>query len=107
MLGIAYKKNVDDMRESPALKIISLLEKKGADVSYCDDYFETFPETRKYNFKLKKISLKKNILESFDAAILVTDHDYFNYELISKYCKLLVDTRGRFANSKNKNIIRA
>ncbi len=107
LLGIAYKKNVDDMRESPALKIISLLEKKGADVSYCDDYFETFPETRKYNFKLKKISLKKNTLESFDAAILVTDHDYFNYDLISKYCKLLVDTRGRFANSKNKNIIRA
>ena len=107
ILGISYKKNVDDMRESPSLKIISILKEKGAYISYSDEYFKSFPKTRKYNFNLEKIILNKKNLNEFDAAILVTDHDYFDYKLISDNCKLLVDTRGRFSNIKRHNIIKA
>ncbi len=101
ILGISYKKNVDDIRESPSLDIINLLNKKEAKVEFCDPFFEYLPKTRKFNFNLKRIDMTKETLSSFDVVILATDHDIFDYEQIKKYSKLIIDTRGRFAPSDN------
>ncbi len=101
ILGISYKKNIDDIRESPALEIINLLIKKKAKVEYCDPFFELIPKTRKFNFDLKGINLTKENISRFDVVILTSDHDIFDYELIKKYSKIIIDTRGRFAPSDN------
>ena len=101
ILGISYKKNIDDIRESPSLEIINLLNKKEAKVKFCDPFFKCLPKTRKFNFNLKGINLTKENLSDFDVIILATDHDIFDYELIKKYSKLIIDTRGRFTPSDN------
>ena len=100
VLGLAYKKNVDDLRESPSLKIIDILMKKGADVQYSDPYLPTVPKIRQYNFNLKSVEITAQNIKSFNAIVLSTDHDAFDYELIFKESKLLVDTRGMFKPSE-------
>ncbi len=105
ILGIAYKKNIDDARESPSLEIIDLLLKMGANIKYNDPYFPKFPKFRKYNFIIKSIKLTSKNLELFDCAVLLTDHDCFDYELIKENSKLIIDTRGKY--TKTSNIIRA
>lgn len=97
VLGISYKRNVDDVRESPSVEIMSLLANKGAHVSYSDPYFQQFPKMRKYNFDLQSVSLSKEILSDFDVVVLTTDHDCFDYRLIHDHSKLIVDTRGKFS----------
>ena len=94
ILGLAYKKNIDDCRESPSLVIIDLLIKKGAKVDYADPFISITPKTRKYNFDLRGIKLTSDKIKSFDIVVLCTDHDYFDYEKINKNSRLLVDTRG-------------
>ena len=106
VLGVAYKKNVDDIRESPALKIIELLQKKKVKISFSDPFVSRLQKSRKYDFKYKSIKLSKNILLQFDAVILVTDHDAFDYKLISKNSKIIIDTRGRY-KTDNKKIFRS
>ena len=96
VLGLAYKKNVDDLRESPSLKIIDILMKKGADVQYSDPYLPTVPKIRQYNFNLKSVEITAQNIKSFNAIVLSTDHDAFDYELIFKESKLIIDTRGRY-----------
>ena len=105
VLGIAYKKNVDDMRESPSVELMELLQAKGADVAYSDPFFSSFPAMRKHKFDLQSIELTAESISEFDAVILATDHDSFNYELISSHSQLLIDTRGRFA--PGQHIVRA
>ena len=105
ILGISYKKNIDDARESPSLEIINLLLKKGAHIEYNDPYFKEFPKLRKYNFFIKKVKLDKKNIKKFDCTLLLTDHDSFDYELIKENSKLIVDTRGKFIPSDT--IIRA
>ena len=105
VLGIAYKKNIDDMRESPAVEVMELLRAKGADVHYSDPFFQDFPPMRRHAFSLSSIPLTKQSLASFDAAILTTDHDCFDYELIASQSQLIIDTRGRF--SPGSQIVRA
>ena len=69
---------------------------------FCDPFFEYLPKTRKFNFNLKGIELTKKNLSNFDVVILLaSDHDIFDYELIEKYSKLIIDTRGRFTPSDN------
>ena len=105
ILGIAYKKNINDCRESPAFEIIKILEKSKSIVDYSDPYFDTIPKLRNYKFKFRKsIILKPSIIKQYDATILVTDHDKFDYKLISKNSKLILDTRHVF-DKKNKKII--
>jgi UDP-N-acetyl-D-glucosamine dehydrogenase len=97
ILGIAYKKNVDDMRESPSVELLEMLQAKGAIVHYSDPFFPQFPRMRNHRFTLESEPLSAEALSSFDAVILATDHDVFDYSLIEDHCQLLIDTRGRFA----------
>ena len=97
VLGIAYKKNVGDMRESPAVEIMELLQTKGAIVSYSDPHVRTFPAMRRHHFDLNSVALVAGTLASFDCVLLATDHDDFDYALIAQHAKLIVDTRGKFS----------
>ena len=102
VVGMAYKKNVDDMRESPSLKLIEILEEKGASISYYDPFIPEVPETRKYKYELKSIELNQESLSSFDLVLISTDHDNIDYEFIEKNAKLLVDTRNVIKNKSKK-----
>jgi UDP-N-acetyl-D-glucosamine dehydrogenase len=98
VLGLSYKKNVDDTRESPSLVIINELISMGARVKYSDPFLPESPITRKFNFNLKSIELNKKSISSFDLVILATEHDSYDYDLIKKYSKLIIDTRGHYKN---------
>ena len=99
VLGLAYKKNVDDTRESPSLIIIEKLSLLGAIVKYSDPYLPIMPKTRKFNFNYQSVNLTPASIVSYDIIILATDHDDFDYKLIESKAKLIVDTRGRLRNS--------
>ena len=99
-LGLSYKKNVSDTRESPPIEILTKLIQLGADVSYSDPLFPKFPQQRKANYDLESIELTKSSLSKFDLVILLTDHDSFNYDLILSLSKAIIDTRGKFHNLK-------
>lgn len=96
VLGIAYKKNVDDMRESPSVEIMELIEAKGGVVAYSDPHVPVFPRMREHHFKLKSEALTAENLANFDAVVLATDHDKFDYEVIKQHAKLIVDSRGKY-----------
>tara|TARA_Y100001935_G_C17309868_1_gene515047 strand:- start:709 stop:2004 length:1296 start_codon:yes stop_codon:yes gene_type:complete len=100
VLGLSYKKNIDDTRESPSYAIIDLLMNKKANVEYSDPFFPTIPKTRKYKFDLSSVELTANNIKSFDLVLIATDHDSFDYDHILKESKLIVDTRGVMNSSK-------
>lgn len=106
MLGIAYKKNVDDMRESPSVEIMELIEAKGGIVAYSDPHVPVFPKMREHHFELSSETLTAEVLASFDAVVLATDHDRFDYELIRRHARLIVDSRGKYRAPAN-NVIKA
>jgi len=106
ILRIAYKKNVDDMRESPSVEIMEQLQEHGAKVEYSDMYVPVFPKMRRYSFDLKSVDLTKESIESYNCIVLATNHDDFDYETIAHYAKLIVDTRGVYRES-NDNVIHA
>ena len=105
ILGLSYKKNVDDLRESPTLELLDLLMEKGAIINYCDPFFPKIPLTRKHQFQLVGKPLNKDTFKSADLVLLATDHDDFDYNLIEKEAKLIVDTRGRF--KKSEKVVKA
>ncbi len=109
VLGVAYKPDVDDMRESPSLKVIELLQKEGATVDYNDPYIPEIPETRKYRFEMKSVPLTPENLSSYDAVIITTDHSVYDYGLIEKHSKLIIDTRNALKKRGvvNGNIVKA
>jgi UDP-N-acetyl-D-glucosamine dehydrogenase len=92
ILGVAYKKDVDDARESPALAIMDLLQKKGAVILYHDPYIPSLPSFRKYSFKLQSSPLTDQLLRRVDAAVVVTDHS-IDYRRVVKLASLIIDTR--------------
>ena len=106
VLGIAYKKNVDDMRESPSVELMERLEKRGAIVEYSDPHVPVFPEMREHSFNLNSVELTPEILVSYDCVLLATDHSGFDYTMISQYAKLIVDTRGKFLEPA-ENVVKA
>jgi UDP-N-acetyl-D-glucosamine dehydrogenase len=106
VLGIAYKKNVDDMRESPSVEIMEILRDKGAILSYSDPHVPEFPKMRKHLFDLKSVHLTQDTISKFDGIILSTNHDAFDYGLIIKNSKLIVDTRGVYPYKSN-NVVNA
>lgn len=93
ILGIAYKKDVDDARESPALAIMELLRKKEAILLYHDPFIPSLPSFRKYHFKLKSSPLTRQLLRRIDAVVVVTDHSQIDYEWIVANAPLIIDTR--------------
>jgi UDP-N-acetyl-D-glucosamine dehydrogenase len=95
ILGLAYKKNIDDSRESPAIEIMELLTKKGAEVEYSDPHIPIFPTKREYSFNLESVKLTKENIQKYDCLILASDHDAFDYEDLATHSKLIIDTRGR------------
>lgn len=106
VLGIAYKKNVDDMRESPSVEIMEMIVAKGGVVAYSDPHVPTFPKMREHHFDLNSEAITASNLSSFDAVVLATDHVKFDYELISKHSKLIIDSRGKY-RTPAKHIIKA
>ena len=96
VLGLSYKKDADDPRESPSLEIIEMLMEKGVLVDYSDPYFPTFPSGRRHSRDLKSVPLTKESIASYDALLLVTDHSSFPYELIQRSARLIVDSRNAF-----------
>lgn len=95
-LGIAYKKNVDDMRESPAVQVMELLRAAGAVLDYADPHVPEFPRMREHHFDLKSVELSPTTLASYNCVVLLTDHDQFDYAMIAEHSQLLVDSRGRY-----------
>lgn len=106
VLGIAYKKNVDDMRESPSVEIMELIEAKGGIVAYSDPHVPVFPKMREHHFELSSEPLTAENLASFDAVVLATDHDRFDYALIQGHARLLIDSRGKY-RAPQANVIKA
>jgi len=107
ILGVAYKKDIDDQRESPALKIISLLQNKGAKVSYNDPYVPQSYGHRDYpGLELKSVALTEKMLKKFDAVIIATAHSDYDFEWIAENSSLIVDTRNAIKNKKN-NVVKA
>ncbi len=106
VLGIAYKKNVDDMRESPAVELMSLLAARGARVEYSDPHVPVFPRMRKYRFELESVPVSSETLSQYDAVLIATNHDAFDYDMIREHARLVVDTRGVYRESA-PNIVRA
>ncbi len=106
VLGIAYKKNVDDMRESPAVELMELLQAKGAVISYCDPHVPVFPKIRKHYFDLRSVALTPDSLSTYDCVVLATNHDAFDYETIKKHANLIVDTRGVYLGPAG-NVVKA
>lgn len=100
LCGLAYKKDIDDMRESPSLEIIHLLKEHGADVSYFDAYIPVVPETREHPefMGMESVKWDEATLKGFDAAIIATDHTNVDYERLCKLIPLVVDTRNAAAN---------
>lgn len=94
VLGIAYKKNVDDMRESPSVQIMELIRDKGAALDYSDPHVPVFPKMRAHKFDLSSVEITAETLVGYDAVVLTTNHDRFDYDLIKQHAKLIVDTRG-------------
>ncbi len=104
VLGVAYKKDVDDLRESPALTIIELLQKQGALVNYNDPYFEFVGRGRKYNLEMANTPLDN--LEQYDAVIIVTDHSSYDYQWIVDHAQMVIDTRNATKGIQNPKIVR-
>ncbi len=94
VLGVAYKKDVDDLRESPTLKIMQLLGQGGARVDYNDPYFPRLHKMRHYDYsQMKSVDLTPQTLGSYDCVVIATDHSSYDYQSIVDYAKLVVDTR--------------
>ncbi|HCP03221.1 MAG TPA: UDP-N-acetyl-D-glucosamine dehydrogenase [Pseudomonas sp.] len=104
VLGLAYKKNIDDTRESPAVEIMSLLQDKGAIVAYADPHVPSFPQKRDYHFDLQSVTLSVETIADYDCLVLATDHDAFDYSALQQHATLIVDTRGRL---QGENVVNA
>jgi len=97
VLGLAYKKDVDDLRESPSLKLIDLLLQRGAHVDYNDPYIPKLHRTRKYDFPLVSVPLTNELLATYDCVLIATDHSCYDYAGIVREARLVVDTRNATA----------
>lgn len=107
VLGLAYKRDIEDVRESPSIEIMELLQMKGALVDYSDPHVPVFPLMRTHQFNLHSVELTASTLASYDCIVLATAHQAFNYSLIADSAKLIVDTRAAFKKFKQVNIVQA
>jgi UDP-N-acetyl-D-glucosamine dehydrogenase len=95
-LGIAYKRDVDDMRESPSVMVMEILRDRGAIVDYSDPKVPVFPKMREHRFDLKSVPLTPEALAQYDCVVLLTDHTDFDYDMILEHADLVIDTRGKY-----------
>jgi len=106
ILGISYKKNIDDMRESPAVEIMEQLQAKGAIIAYSDPWVPIFPKMREHYFNLSSVKLTPENIALYDVVLVATNHDDFDYTMIKAQAKLIVDTRGVYLEPA-ENVVRA
>jgi len=106
VLGIAYKKNVDDMRESPAVELMELLARRGARVEYSDPHVPVFPRMRAHRFDLSSVPLSPETVATYDLVLLATDHDAVDYRMVREHARLIVDTRGVYLEPA-ANVVKA
>ncbi len=106
VLGIAYKKNVDDMRESPSVQVMELLRAKGAELAYSDPHVPIFPKMREHQFDLSSVEITAETLARMDAVVLTTNHDRFDYDLIAAHAPLIIDSRGVY-RTPSADIVKA
>ncbi|MDD2580805.1 MAG: nucleotide sugar dehydrogenase [Desulfuromonadaceae bacterium] len=106
VLGIAYKKNVDDMRESPSVELMEKLQKKGAVIAYSDPHVPVFPKMREHYFNLKSVEITPETLSTYDCVLVATHHDAFDYDIILQHAQLIVDTRGVYRETC-ENVVKA
>lgn len=102
VLGIAYKKNIDDTRESPSVALMSMLRDKGAEVLYSDPHVPRFPKMREHHFDLESAELTEELLHSCDCVLLATNHDAFDYAFILEHAALIIDCRGVYPHTTDK-----
>ncbi|MBI5971513.1 MAG: nucleotide sugar dehydrogenase [Deltaproteobacteria bacterium] len=98
ILGLAYKKDIDDMRESPSIRLIEMLSGKGAVVQYNDPFVPVFRLPRGHAVALKSVRLDEKTLKEYDAVVIVTNHSAYDYEWIAKHSSLVIDTRNAAKN---------
>jgi UDP-N-acetyl-D-glucosamine dehydrogenase len=106
VLGIAYKKDVEDMRESPSVELMERLRAKGAMVAYSDPHVPVFPQMREHRFELASVALTPESIASYDALLLATSHSAFDYELLRQHARLIIDTRGVYPE-RWPNVVKA
>lgn len=106
VLGIAYKKNVDDMRESPSVHMMEILRSRGAAIDYSDPFVPVFPKMREHSFDLSSVTLDPATVATYDCVLVGTDHDAFDYQMIQKCARLIVDSRGRY-RVNHSNVVKA
>lgn len=99
ILGLAYKKNVPDIRESPSLRLMELILERGAEVAYFDPFLPEIPKTREYSHLKgrRSIAWNQESLATFDAVLIATDHDTVDYQQLADWCPLIIDTRNALA----------
>ena len=109
VLGLAYKKDVDDMRESPSIHLIEMLKARGAKVDYNDPHIPVTPRQREHDLRMKSVPLTPQTVRKYDAVLISTDHSRYNYDLIVKHAKLVIDTRNATGSVKGdrKKIVKA
>jgi UDP-N-acetyl-D-glucosamine dehydrogenase len=101
-LGIAYKRDVDDMRESPSVFVMEHLRDRGAIVEYSDPNVPVFPKMREHTFDLASVELTPEVIASYDAVVVLTDHSDFDYSSILEHADMIVDTRGKYREAHPK-----
>ncbi|MBN1824299.1 MAG: nucleotide sugar dehydrogenase [Endomicrobiales bacterium] len=104
ILGAAYKKDIGDPRESPFFEIVKVLERKGCRVSYNDPYIPVLPKMRKYSLSKKSVPLSPSNIRKYDCVLIVTDHSKYDYRLVFRNAKMVVDTRNRVEYDPEKVI---
>jgi UDP-N-acetyl-D-glucosamine dehydrogenase len=107
IVGLAYKRDVDDVRESPSLKLIELLREKGALVDYNDPFVPKTRRMRKYDFKMSSVPLTPGNLKEYDCVVISTNHSSYDYGFIVRHSSLIVDTRNATAGIKSSKIVKA
>jgi UDP-N-acetyl-D-glucosamine dehydrogenase len=106
VLGLAYKKDVDDPRESPSMQLLERLRKRGARYAYSDPYFPMFPRMREHHFALRSVPLTPRTVRRYDCVLIATNHTAFDYKMLKRHAKLIVDTRGVYP-APARNIVKA
>jgi UDP-N-acetyl-D-glucosamine dehydrogenase len=101
VLGAAYKKDIDDPRESPSFKLMEILIDRGAEVDYNDPFIPELPSMRMYDVKGKSVELTEKNLAEYDCVLVSTDHSVYDFDFIVKHAQLVIDTRNSTVNVKN------